>query len=77
MPLRSSASIKAAHAVGTRRLFDFERAKPVPMIPVSDNGCYADSRSATRIGFITDAAGKVTGAVLNPGRWEQKGVRID
>jgi hypothetical protein len=36
-----------------------------------------DGRYHTRISFTKDAAGKVSGAVLNPGRWEQRGVRID
>jgi hypothetical protein len=36
-----------------------------------------DSRYHTRIAFTRDAAGMVSGAILNPGRWEQKGRRID
>jgi hypothetical protein len=38
---------------------------------------YVDGRYHTRIAFMKDSAGKVSGAVLNPGRWEQKGIRID
>jgi L-aminopeptidase/D-esterase-like protein len=81
--LRSSLRIKAeggglfAEAIGGKRVFDFERAKPTPLIPLSDTEFYVDGRFNTRISFTTDAAGKASGAVLNPGRWEQKGVKTD
>ena len=60
-----------------RPLFGFAGSTPTPVIPLSDTEFYADGRSVTRIAFTVDAAGKVSGAVLNPGRWEQKGVKID
>jgi hypothetical protein len=63
-------------AVG-RRLFGFQGSTPTPALPLSDTEFYADDRSATRIAFTVDTAGKVSGAVLNPGRWEQRGVKID
>jgi L-aminopeptidase/D-esterase-like protein len=63
-------------AIG-RRLFGFQGSTPTPVLPLSDTEFYADGRSATRIAFTLDATGKVSGAVLNPGRWEQKGVKID
>ena len=66
----------SVEAIG-RRLFDFQGSTPTPVTPLSDTEFYADGRSATRIAFTVDAAGKVSGAVLNPGRWEQKGVKID
>jgi hypothetical protein len=64
-------------ATGGRQVFDFERSKPTAVFARSDTEFYADGRSATRIAFTVDATGKVSGAVLNPGRWEQKGVKID
>ena len=66
----------SVEAIG-RRLFGFEGSRPTPVLPLSDIEFYADGRSPTRIAFTVDAAGKVSGAVLNPGRWEQKGVKID
>jgi hypothetical protein len=36
-----------------------------------------DGRYHTRIAFTEDATGKALGAVLNPGRWQQKGVKVD
>gem|GEM_PF-6723208 len=50
------------------RVFDFDRSTPTPVLPLSDTEFYADSRSSTCIAFTVDAAGKVLGAVLNPGR---------
>ena len=76
--LRSSLRFSAdgeglvAEAFGTP-LFDFERPRPVTLNPFSDNGFYADHRSARCIAFITNAAGKLAGAVLNPGRWGRRG----
>lgn len=67
----------SVEAIGARRVFDFEASRPTPVIPLSNTEFYADGRSATRIAFTLDAAGKVSGAVLNPGRWQQKGVKID
>jgi hypothetical protein len=81
--LRALLRVKAetenliVEAIGGRRVFDFDRSKPTSIFPLSDTEFYADGRSATRIAFTVDAAGKVSGAVLNPGRWEQKGVKID
>jgi L-aminopeptidase/D-esterase-like protein len=67
----------SVEASGGRRVFDFEGGKPAPIIPLSDTEFYVDGRFATRIAFTTDPTGKVSGAVLNPGRWEQKGFKID
>jgi C-terminal processing protease CtpA/Prc len=67
----------SVEAIGGRRVFDFEGGKPASVIPLSNTEFYVDGRSATRIVFTTDPAGKVSGAVLNPGRWEQRGTKID
>jgi L-aminopeptidase/D-esterase-like protein len=75
--VRAEGGSLSVEAIGGRRVFDFEQAKPMPVIPLSNNEFYADARSAARIAFTVDAAGKVSGAVLNPGRWEQTGVKID
>jgi L-aminopeptidase/D-esterase-like protein len=64
-------------AVGRRPLFEFEVGKPVAVVPSSDSTFYVDGRYRTQIAFTTDAAGRASGAVLNPGLWEQKGVRVE
>jgi L-aminopeptidase/D-esterase-like protein len=75
--VKAESGSLSVEAIGKRRVFDFEASRPTPVIPVSNTEFYADARFATRIAFTVDAAGKVSGAVLNPGRWEQKGVKID
>ncbi|MBV8699041.1 MAG: P1 family peptidase, partial [Bradyrhizobium sp.] len=61
----------SVEAIGGRRVFDFENSKPATLIPLSNTEFYTDGRYATRMVFGRDLAGKVTGAILNPGRWEQ------
>jgi L-aminopeptidase/D-esterase-like protein len=75
--VKAESGSLSVEAIGGRRVFDFDRFRPTPVLPLSNTEFYADARSATRIAFTVDAAGKVSGAVLNPGRWEQKGVKID
>jgi L-aminopeptidase/D-esterase-like protein len=75
--VKAESGSLSVEATGGRRVFDFDRSKPTLVVPLSDTEFYADGRSTTRIAFTLDAAGKVSGAVLNPGRWEQKGVKID
>ena len=67
----------SVETIGGRRIFDFEGSKPATLIPLSNNEFYVDGRFATRLVFTRDRAGKVTGSILNPGRWEQAGVKID
>jgi PDZ domain len=66
----------SVEAIGGRQVFEFQRGKPVTVIALSDSEFYVDDRYHTRIAFTRDAGGKISGAILNPGRWEQKGVRI-
>jgi hypothetical protein len=67
----------SVEAIGGRQVFEFQRSKPLAVIPYSGTEFYVDGRYHTRIAFSKDATGKVSGAVLNPGRWQQKGVKID
>ena len=64
-------------AIGGRHLFEFEMGKPIGVVPLSDSAFYVDGRYHTQIAFTKDALGRVSGAILNPGSWEQKGVRVD
>jgi hypothetical protein len=45
--------------------------------PISVVEFYVDGGDHTRIAFIGDRSGKITGAILNPGPREIKGLRID
>jgi L-aminopeptidase/D-esterase-like protein len=64
-------------AVGRRNLFEFEVGKPIAVVPLSDSTFYVDGRYQTQITFTKAASGGASGAVLNPGLWEQKGVKVE
>jgi hypothetical protein len=42
----------------------------------SDSDFHVNSQFRTRTSFVTSESGKVTGAVINPGRWALSGQRI-
>jgi hypothetical protein len=53
--------------------FDLLHNYWVPLTPVSDKEFYVKSQFHTRISFVFNSAGHVTGAIVNPGRWGLKG----
>ena len=63
-------------AIGGRKVYEFQNYRSTAVTALSNSEFFIQSRYHTRIAFTKDAAGKVIGAVLNPGRWEQKGVKI-
>jgi CubicO group peptidase (beta-lactamase class C family) len=65
-----------AEATGAWPILEFEAGKATPLVPTSSNEFTADDEDHTRIAFVKEAAGAVSGLVLNPGRWEQKAVLI-
>jgi CubicO group peptidase (beta-lactamase class C family) len=65
------------NALGPWPFLDFDIRKPIVMQPTSDLEFYVDGGDNTRVEFITDQSGKVTGAILNPGPRQIKGFRID
>jgi CubicO group peptidase (beta-lactamase class C family) len=60
-------------ATGRWSILDFDKGQSTPVAVLSRDEFYVESGDHTRIAFIRDAAGKVNGAVLNPGPWEQRG----
>jgi CubicO group peptidase (beta-lactamase class C family) len=60
-------------ATGGWSILDFDKGQPTPVAVLSRDEFYVESGDHTRIAFIRDPAGKVNGAVLNPGPWEQRG----
>jgi CubicO group peptidase (beta-lactamase class C family)/C-terminal processing protease CtpA/Prc len=64
-------------ATGPFPVLDFDVDKPVAVQAISDREFYYDGGDRTRIAFITDQSGKVTGAILNPGSREIKGVKVE
>lgn len=63
-------------AIGGQRVYEFQNANPTAVVPLSDAEFFVEGRYHTRIAFTKDTAGRVSGAVLNPGRWEQKGSKV-
>ncbi len=63
-------------ATGGWSILDFDRGQPTPVAVLSRDEFRVESGDHTRIAFIRDAAGKVNGAVLNPGPWEQRGALV-
>jgi CubicO group peptidase (beta-lactamase class C family) len=65
-----------AEAAGAWPILEFEQGKATPLLATSSNEFTVDDEDHTRIAFVRDAAGKVSGLVLNPGPWEQKAAMI-
>jgi L-aminopeptidase/D-esterase-like protein len=55
--------------------FDLRKGEPAKLIALSDSDFYIAGRYRTRLSFVRDGAGKVTGAMVNPGPWQQAGTR--
>lgn len=60
-------------AIGGWSILDFDKGQPTPVAVLSRDEFRVESGDHTRIAFTRDTAGKVDGAVLNPGPWEQRG----
>lgn len=60
---------------GTHRFFDLEPGVSASLQPISTNEFYIESRYHTRISFERDSSGKFIKALINPGRWQQYGIR--
>jgi hypothetical protein len=65
-----------AEATGAWPILEFEKGKATPLVATSSNEFTVDDEDHTRIAFVRDVAGKVSGLMLNPGPWEQKAAMI-
>jgi len=65
-----------AEATGAWPILEFEEGKATPLVASSSNEFTVDDEDHTLIAFVRDAAGKVSGLILNPGPWEQKAAMI-
>jgi CubicO group peptidase (beta-lactamase class C family) len=65
-----------AEATGAWPILEFEKGKATPLVATSSNEFTVDDEDHTRIAFVRDAAGKVSGLILNPGPWEQKAAML-
>jgi CubicO group peptidase (beta-lactamase class C family) len=61
---------------GSWSILDFDRGRPTPVAAFSNDEFYVEAGDHTHIAFTRDAAGKINGAVLNPGPQEQRGALV-
>jgi hypothetical protein len=57
--------------------FDLASDAATALVPMSDTDFYVNGRYRTRLSFTVDDGGKVKSAIVNPGRSQQVGTRID
>jgi CubicO group peptidase (beta-lactamase class C family) len=62
-------------ASGALPVLDFEKGSPIAVVPMSRDEFFVDGGDHTRLAFLHDEAGKMTGLVLNPGPWQITGQR--
>ncbi|MGJ4943665.1 serine hydrolase [Bradyrhizobium sp. HKCCYLS1011] len=67
LQLRVEQSRLVAEATGAWPIFEFEKDKVTPLAATSSSEFIADDDDHTRIAFVRDAAGEVSGLILNPG----------
>jgi L-aminopeptidase/D-esterase-like protein len=78
---QSAITIKldgSALAIGSEAaaFFDIPHGKMVHLVPMSDRDFYVHGRYRTRISFTLSKRGEATGAVIDPGPWQQRGERL-
>lgn len=73
LQIRIADSKLVVEATGGWSILDFDKGQPIPVAVLSTDEFYVQGGDHTRIAFTRDAAGKVDGAVLNPGPWQQRG----
>jgi hypothetical protein len=72
LQLRLEQGRLVAEATGAWPILEFEKGKAMPLVATSSSEFIVDDEDHTRIAFVRDTAGKVSGLILNPGPWEQK-----
>ncbi len=58
-----------------KAFFDLRPGQRVMLVPMSKTDFYIESPYHTRISFLRAESGRVSGALINPGNWQQNGVR--
>jgi CubicO group peptidase (beta-lactamase class C family) len=66
-----------AEATGTWPVLEIEKGRPVELQPLSSTEFSVDSSERTRLAFLGDQAGKVSGITLNPGPFAVNGVKVN
>jgi hypothetical protein len=68
--VRVEDGVLAIVAKGKRAVLDFEYGKTVLARPISNTEFLVDGNDHTRLAFVSDQSGEVSGVVLNPGPWQ-------
>jgi CubicO group peptidase (beta-lactamase class C family) len=76
LQLRVEQGKLVAEATGVWPILEFEKGKATPLVVTSSSEFTVDDEDHTRIAFVRDAAGRVSGLILNPGPWEQTAAMI-
>jgi CubicO group peptidase (beta-lactamase class C family) len=76
LQVRAEQGRLVAEATGAWPILEFEKGKATPLVATSSNEFTVDDEDHTRIAFVRDDAGKVSGLILNSGPWEQKAAMI-
>jgi hypothetical protein len=76
LQLRLEQGKLVAEAAGVWPILEFEKGTATPLVATSSNEFTVDDDDHTRIAFVRDAAGKVSGLILNPGPWQQEAAVI-
>jgi CubicO group peptidase (beta-lactamase class C family) len=64
-------------ASGALPVLDFEKGTPITVVAMSRDEFFVAGGDHTRLAFLHDEAGKMTGLVLNSGPWQIIGQRIN
>ena len=67
LQLRVEQGRLVAEATGVWPILEFEQGRATPLTAISSNEFTVDDEDHSRITFVRDAAGKVSGLILNPG----------
>jgi CubicO group peptidase (beta-lactamase class C family) len=72
--IRVAGGRLVVESTGVWPILDFALGDPTPVAALSKDEFRVEHGDRTRIAFTRDSTGRVNGAVLNPGPWEQRGV---
>ena len=64
-------------ATGPWSVLDFEKGRPTPVKAISGSEFSVEGGEHTRIAFTRNQVGEMIGAVLNPGRWQIVGDKVN
>ena len=73
LQIRAADGRLVVKATGDWSILDFDKGRPTQVAPLAKDEFRVEGGDHTRIAFTRDTAGKVDGAVLNPGPWQQRG----